>query len=73
MTEKYRVNDIEKGWHPDGYRIDKTASPIYFYTHWDVDDQGQWRNCRPVDFDVFPRDGWIRCDGFDWDKDMESS
>ena len=59
MEKTYKVKEINIGFHPDGFRIDKTTSPINFYTKWQISDDGQWHSCRPVDFDVLPLEGWI--------------
>jgi len=71
MEKTYKVKEINIGFHPDGFRIDKTTSPINFYTKWQISDDGQWHSCRPVDFDVLPLEGWLECEGFDWDKDLQ--
>jgi len=68
MKETFRAKEIEIGYHPDGYRIDRTASPMNFYTQWKVDEDGTWHSPEPVDFDVFPETGWIKSEGFDWDQ-----
>ena len=50
---------------------------IYFlvamnlYTQWQISPEGKWYNCKPVDFDVLPAQGWFKHEGFDWDKDMQ--
>jgi hypothetical protein len=71
MEKTYNVKEINIGFHPAGFRIDKTTSPINFYTKWQISDEGRWCNCKPVDFDVMPTKGWLKCDGFDWEKDLE--
>lgn len=68
MVKTYRNTEIEIGYHPDGYRIDKTASPMNFYTKWEISDDGKWKSFKPVDFDDLPQEGWIKCEGFDWDE-----
>ena len=30
MDKTFKATDIQIGFHPEGYRIDKTASPIAF-------------------------------------------
>ncbi len=69
MTKKYKVNEINIGCHPDGYRIDKSASPMNLYTKWRISEDGRWHGCEPVDFDVLPWTGWIKCESFDWDEE----
>ncbi|MBN1863542.1 MAG: hypothetical protein JW808_01440 [Victivallales bacterium] len=59
---------IEVGFHPDGYRIDKTASPMNRYTKWAVDTSGKWTNPEPVCFHSLPETGWKRARSFDWDE-----
>ncbi len=68
MTKTYRVSDIYTGYHPDGFRIDKTASPMNLYTRWRINEDGRWHGCEPVDFDMLPESGWIKCEGFNWDE-----
>lgn len=69
MTELYfEATDIEVGFHPDGYRIDKTASPMNRYTRWDVLPGNRWANPVPVCFDSLPQKGWIKKDKFDWSE-----
>jgi len=71
MEKTYKVKEINIGFHTGGFRIDKTASPINFYTSWQISNDGQWHSCKPVDFDVLPPEGWVKCEGFDWDKDLQ--
>jgi hypothetical protein len=66
MNNTHKSKDIEIGYHPDGYRIDKTTSPINRYTKWDIASNGRWINLKPVCFDSLPEDGWIMVDHFDW-------
>ena len=66
MAETFNAQDIEIGYHPDGYRIDKTASAMNRYTKWDIRDTGEWVNPAPACFDSLPPAGWYKCDGFDW-------
>lgn len=58
MDKTYKVSDIQKGFHLDGYRIDKTALPINFYTKWEITPEGKWINPKPTCFDSMPREGW---------------
>ncbi len=60
--------EIETGYHPEGYRIDKTASAMNRYTQWNISQNGKWCNPRPVYFHSLPEDGWIEADGFDWEE-----
>ena len=69
MAKTYKASEIETGYHPEGYRIDRTASPMNFYTRWQISEDGVWHSPKPVDFDVFPEDGWIKAGSFDWKKD----
>jgi hypothetical protein len=71
IEQTFKAVEIDIGFHPDGYRIDKTASAMNLYTKWQISDDGQWYNCKPVDFDVLPPEGWLKCEGFDWDKDSQ--
>lgn len=57
---------LSVGYHPEGFRIDKTAMPMYRYTRWTVDASGKWINPEPVCFSSLPVDGWYEVDGFDW-------
>jgi hypothetical protein len=34
MDKTFKVTDIQIGFHAEGYRIGKTASPMDFYTKW---------------------------------------
>ena len=67
MSKTYKAKDINVGYHPDGYRIDKTAGPINRYTKWDIAPDGLWINLKPVCFDSMPEDSWIRVNRFNWD------
>lgn len=58
--------DVEIGYHPDGYRIDKSASPMNRYTQWGFSPEGEWEKPKPVCFDSLPETGWIKADGFHW-------
>ena len=72
MQETFKAVEIKIGYHSDGYRIDRTASPMNFYTKWQISQDGMWHSPKPVDFDVFPKDGWIKSEGFEWDADNKS-
>ena len=67
MEQVYFIEQIDVGFHPDGYRIDKTASPIGPYTKWEIHSDCQWRNPQTVHFEELPLDGWIKTDKFVWD------
>lgn len=66
MNQILNTIDITIGYHPDGYRIDKTASPMNRYTQWEILQDGTWCNPKPVSFHALPQDGWFEIDGFDW-------
>lgn len=71
MEKTFKVKEINIGFHPDGYRIDKTASPMNLYTRWQIFDDGHWHSFEPVDFDVLPLEGWFKCEGFDWNQELQ--
>jgi len=71
MESTFKVTEIEVGYHPDGYRIDKTASAMNLYTKWQISDDGRWHSFEPVDFDAMPPEGWLKCDSFDWDRESQ--
>ncbi len=66
MQQVSKATAVEIGYHPQGYRIDKTASPLNRYTRWEIDARGEWIKPSPVCFDSLPEDGWIKSKGFDW-------
>ncbi len=68
MADTLRADEVEVGYHPDGYRIDKTASLLNYYTKWTVSAEGRWGNPEPVCFHSLPESGWIVCDRFVWDE-----
>ncbi len=68
MMERYKADEIDVGYHPEGYRIDKTASPMNLYTRWRISEDGRWHSGEPVDFDILPESGWIKCESFNWDE-----
>jgi hypothetical protein len=72
MDQTFEVKDITVGFHPDGYRIDKTASAMERYTQWEILPGNRWQNPRPVCFDSLPREGWFAKDRFDWDEPLNS-
>ena len=67
MTKTFKAEEIEVGYHPKGFRIDKGASPLNRYTRWEVTPGGEWGNPKPVSFHAMPDEGWLKADGFDWD------
>lgn len=60
--------DVEVGFHPEGYRIDKTGAPIYRYTKWRVESGNHWVDPKPICFHSLPEKGWIVTDRFDWEQ-----
>ena len=68
MEQEFKAVEINVGYHPDGFRIDKTASPLNRYTRWKISGEGRWKNPTPVCFDLLPQDGWLKVDSFDWNK-----
>ena len=68
MEQTFNVTQIDIGFHPAGYRIDKTASPMNRYTKWDILQGNHWCNPKPVCFDSLPEQGWFAKDKFDWDR-----
>jgi hypothetical protein len=69
MSEKNSVKavEVEIGIHPDGFKIDKTASAINRYTKWTIAEDGTWTEPKPVCFHSLPEDGWETVDKIDWD------
>lgn len=68
MDSVLDVTEVTVGFHPAGYRIDKTASVMNRYTKWEVISGKGWRNPKPVCFDSLPQKGWIAKDKFDWSE-----
>ncbi|MBN2039878.1 MAG: hypothetical protein JW864_07555 [Spirochaetes bacterium] len=64
MSNTFKASDILKGFHPEGYRIDKTTTPLNYYTKWEITSDGQWTNPQPVCFDSMPQEGWSKKDSF---------
>ena len=64
MMNTFKATQIEVGYHPDGYRIDKTASPMDRYTKWIVSAEKKWSNPKAVCFDSMPQEGWLKADQF---------
>jgi len=67
MDQTFKATEIDIGFHPDGYRIDKTSSPMNIYTKWEISASNQWHSPRAVCFDSMPQEGWFKQDKFDWD------
>jgi len=67
MPQTFKTSEINIGYHPSGFKIDKTASPLDRYTRWDIDENGMWHNKKPVCFHELPGQGWIK------DKGSETS
>ena len=63
------AEEIKVGFHPSGFRIDKTASPMNRYTKWTIDATGEWKNPEPVCFHSMPESGWWNCESFDWGEE----
>jgi len=72
MSETFKAQDIETGQHPEGYRIDKTASAMNRYTKWTIQPDGQWSAPKPVCFDSLPQQGWHKRDRFNWEPEADS-
>jgi len=68
MDKKYNADDIHIGCHPDGYRIDKTASPLNRYTKWSIGPDGHWHDKKAVCFHELPDQGWVKTKEFDWES-----
>ena len=68
MDPMLDATKVTVGFHPDGYRIDKTAKPMNRYTKWDILPSNHWRNPRPVCFESLPHGGWIAKDKLDWNN-----
>jgi hypothetical protein len=68
MDTMLNAEEVTVGFHPDGYRIDKNASPMNRYTKWQIIEGKGWCNPTPVCFDSLPQKGWIAKDKFDWNE-----
>lgn len=68
MEQTLEAKEVRVGFHPDGYRIDRTASAMNRYTKWQAKPGDRWSNPQPVCFDSLPRQGWLAIDKFDWDR-----
>jgi len=73
IAQTFNVTEITVGYHPAGYRIDSTASPMNFYTKWEIAEDGRWTNPQPVCFDSLPQDGWRKSDGFEWNEGSDAA
>ncbi len=69
MDQTCRATQVTVGFHPNGYRIDKTTSAMNRYTRWDILPGNRWCYCRPVCFHELPVEGWVPKDKFDWLED----
>ena len=67
MDRTFKATEINIGFHSDGFRIDKTASPMNLYTRWEITSEDKWVNPKPTCFDSLPQKGWRKIDSFDWD------
>jgi hypothetical protein len=67
MDQTFDATEIKVGYHPDGYRIDKTASPMNRYTKWQIMGGNHWCNPKAVSFHALPQQGWFEIDKFNWD------
>lgn len=65
--ETFKAEEVYIGFHADGYRIDKTASPMNRYTQWEIDADEEWKHPKPVCFHALPEDGWLKVEKFEWD------
>jgi hypothetical protein len=62
----FKAQEINVGYHPDGFRIDKTTGPMERYTQWEISPEGTWSNPAPVCFHALPANGWHKADHFEW-------
>lgn len=69
MAQTFKAAETEIGYHPDGYRIDKTAAPMNRYTRWRISSDGRWCDPVPVCFQELPAVGWVKASVFRWDGD----
>ena len=67
MEQTFEAREIDIGYHAEGYRIDRTASPMNRYTRWRITPDGGWMAPEPVCFDSMPQEGWLRAEGFSWE------
>lgn len=62
------ATEITTGYHPSGFKIDKTTDPLNRYTLWTIKDDGKWVDAKPVCFHSLPEDGWIKLDKINWNE-----
>ena len=60
MEKTFKADEIRIGFHSEGYRIDKTASPMNFYTKWQITSEGKWIDPKPTCFHSMPQEGWYK-------------
>lgn len=60
LSGRKSANEIDMGYHPSGFIIDKTAAPMDRYTKWEIEPNGNWHNKMPVCFHSLPSDGWVK-------------
>lgn len=65
------ASEIFVGYHPDGFRIDKTAAPMDRYTKWSIAENGDWSEAQPVCFHALPENGWVSMEKFNLQKIKE--
>jgi hypothetical protein len=68
MDAALDATEVTIGFHPDGYRIDKAASPMNRYAKWDIQQGNRWCNPKTVCFDSLPQNGWFAKDKIDWES-----
>ena len=68
MDKTFNASEIIKGFHPEGYRIDKTASPMDYYTKWEITPEGKWVGMKATCFDSMPQTGWHKTDTFNGEQ-----
>lgn len=66
MNTFLQADEVTVGYHPAGFRIDRTATPMHRYTQWRILDDGCWVDPRPVCFHALPEKGWIPVERFAW-------
>lgn len=66
MEQTFEARGIDIGYHPEGYRIDRMASPMNRYTRWRITPDGHWLDPEAVCFDSMPQEGWLKAEGFNW-------
>jgi len=68
MDTVLEAEEVTIGFHPEGYRIDRTATPMNRYTKWQIISGKVWCEPKPVCFDSLPQSGWIAVDKYDWNQ-----